>query len=125
MYKPKVIPWYSIGIDIGEGDAPPQFEYLGYNNSVMIGAHTRLAGNGARLNSEELAIEYIEALKVLYKKRYNSDFDFTLNKNESLEDFMSKQEIQKLESDSNIIRARLLTKNFAPNKKVDLSVLTI
>ncbi|MCB1753912.1 MAG: hypothetical protein KDJ38_00225 [Gammaproteobacteria bacterium] len=80
---------------------------------IFIGPHTRPASYaGADLISRELAEEYLSALMPIFQRRYGEcelkvvEISGTINK--KLE--------KKIVSDTSMVRARIDTNNFAPNK---------
>ncbi len=85
---------------------------------VGLTANIRLSENDhVHLDSYELSEELMDALTPVFNKRYGPGcWEYSID-----EQIKNNHNEARIKGDSSIIRARLKTKNFAPNKPVDLS----
>ena len=92
-----------------------------YHGETMLSPHVRVsssAGAGACLDSEKLARAYLEAVKHVLDRRYGKNaWEAEVVPCSSNDSGISK----KIHQDSAIVRARIRTGNFAPNRKVDVT----
>ena len=72
----------------------------------------------AHIESEQLAKEYLKACSPIFEKRYKHGYEAEVRKNSASN---HKSVVSRIERDSAILRERLRTRNFAPNKKVEIA----
>ena len=110
--------YYTISLKVDNPNKP-----LAHDQSKGVGltADVRLAiTKSAHIESRELAEEFLSNCRSIFEKRYGRDgYEAYINKYEG----SGRHVIHQIKRDSDIIRARICTSNFAPNKKADLSVL--
>lgn len=110
--------WYEIQVDIFE--RPPGNVFLQHGKAEMVvGPHTRPAGlqGGAMIESKELAETFAEAIRPIYKKRYGESTELKVV---PCSGFLGKRDLEKVKEHTDIIKVRVATKNFVPNKHVDV-----
>jgi hypothetical protein len=108
--------WYEIQATIFE--RPPGNVFLQHQKvEMVVGPHTRPAGfqGGAMIESKELAETFAEAIKPIFKKRYGESTELSVV---LCSGFLREKDLAKIKSHSDIIKARLATNNFVPNKRV-------
>ncbi|MBW8305288.1 MAG: hypothetical protein K0M46_00170 [Thiobacillus sp.] len=108
--------WFTLMVTLA-GRAPSSLFVQEQKDGMYVGPHTRLAGfNGvAHLSSRELAVEFSHALTPIFERRYGPGFAI------EVEDWSGGQSpslLARIEKDTEIVRLRLQTGNFAPNKPV-------
>jgi hypothetical protein len=84
-------------------------------NRVFISPNASLCGIGkeVHLESESLAIEYIEKLNPIFLKRYGDSFEVLLNKCQTNNPYVPNR----IKNDSKIVTARINQNIMTPNKK--------
>lgn len=92
----------------------PSLVSQSYHQEMFLSPHVRMSGfnSMAHVESEELARSFAEACTPILQKRYGSDFFLCVEASASSEKSVSNR----IKKDSDIIRKRLDTANFAPNK---------
>lgn len=110
----KQIEWFTLTVTLS-GRAPSPLFVQENRDGMYVSPHTRLAGfhGVAHLNSRELAVEYSHALTPIFERRYGPGFaiemvDWSGSQSPSL--------LARIERDTEIVRKRLQTGNFASNK---------
>jgi len=85
-----------------------------YHDEMFLSPHVRLCGLSglAHIESELLARDFAEACTPSLQKRYGANFSLGVESASSSERNVS----ERIKKDSSIIRKRLETGNFAPNK---------
>ncbi len=108
--------WYEIKI-AGLESAPLNVFRQYEKTEMVVGPHTRPSGahGGAMIESRELAVSFAEALKPVYVRRYGQGAELAVVE---CSGSCRGKDIQKIRTHSDIIRARLSSKNFVPNKRV-------
>ena len=98
-------------------ELPASFHNRHHNSEVFIGPHTKLTGldGAATIDSHSLAGEFAKALIPICLRRYGKGVDLHVIECRGR---LTKNELDKMISHSRIIRNRLVTNNFVPNKKV-------
>ena len=88
---------------------------------MWVGVHTKPCGTGAAamLKTLELANEYRNALLPIYEKRYGNDTEIVIV---NVQGSFNKKGMKEFERHNAIVRARIDTENFAPNKNVNLQL---
>ena len=92
----------------------PSLSSQAYHDEMFLSPHVRLGGFGsmAHIESERLAKEFSDACTPILQNRYGPDFALGVVSASSSERNVGKR----IEKDSDIVRKRLETANFAPNK---------
>jgi len=105
--------YYTLKPEIMKG-APKNLFYQDQKDELYISANLRLCSTlkNAHIESEKLAKEFAEAIMPKLQKRYGNDFDLRIVECSSNE---GKKLIEKIRIDSEIIKKRIATGNFAGN----------
>jgi hypothetical protein len=95
--------------------APISLSYQDQKDQLFIGPHVRLAGypGKAFIETELLAISFAEAIVSRFQKRYGNETKLSVVK---FEDAESTKLMNRIQSDTDIVRKRLATANFISNK---------
>jgi hypothetical protein len=97
---------------------PPSLYYYEEKNELHISPHVRLCSGAkaAQIKDQALAERFADAILPRLQMRYGSEFELTINKVTSAgsEKAMAKVAL-KTEQDSELIRKRIETGNFAGN----------
>lgn len=90
-------------------------------DELYLSPHVRLAGldGHACVESPELAEDFLEATSPILDKRYRGRFTAEVVECRGHDYRQLREQIYR---DSAIIKARLRTENFAPNRKVELDL---
>ena len=109
--------WYQIKVLY---DAELPLVNQSQSAAHFVGPHTYIASqkNAARLSQKTIADVYCKAMQSIFKKRHGDAVRLTITKFSA--DLNEKQRRIVLLHDA-IIRERLETANFSPNKKVTLT----
>jgi hypothetical protein len=98
-----------------EKSAPTPLFTQEERDGINISPHARIAGytGSAYIESELLARQYLEALMPVFQKRYGNKTTIEIVRWECCSDAKTLKRIQ---HDSDIIKKRIATNNFTPNK---------
>lgn len=107
------IDYYTIKPEVKK-DAPSNLFYHEQKGELYLSANLRLCSSckNAHIESLELAQLFVEAIMPTLQRRYGNDFDLRIVKCGSSENKKIRENIQK---ESEIIRKRIATGNFASN----------
>lgn len=110
------IEYYSIRPNLHQTIPVSQFTQA-VKSELYLGPHVRLAGISgmAHLDSKALAQEFAMACEPIMKKRYGTDATLEIQR---LVADNNKKLAARIARDSEIVRKRLATSNFAPNKTI-------
>ncbi len=88
-------------------------------DTVMVGPHTRVCGGGAAayFRDNGLAEQYADALSPILRRRHGPETEVLVS---TVTVDERSPEARDAEEHERIVRARLATKNMAPNKRVGL-----
>lgn len=113
--------YYTVSLLVDKPNAPLHTEQsrCGW---LSLTANIRLAiNNAARLDNRELAEQLVDRCRPIFDKRYGRDrYEVAVNEQRGPN---SKTQVVRIKKDSDIVRARIATNNFAPNQPVDLSAV--
>lgn len=110
--------WYMLQVTM-PSSAPGMLAYAQYKDELFVGPHVRLTGidKGAHLEDRELAGRYADAVLPILERRYGDGCAVeVLEVQESGRSGLKEQILRH----SEIVKSRLLTGNFAPNKRPEL-----
>lgn len=95
-------------------NAPTNMFYHEQKGEMYISPNLRLCSSMkmAHIESMELAEQYAEAIMPTLQKRYGNDFDLLIVECQTTED---KRTISRIKIDSEVIKKRIETGNFAGN----------
>jgi hypothetical protein len=111
--------WYQIKVNNVQLSSKQTFMYCTQleNDELCISPHVKLAGSSkeAHIDNIKLAKDFLDKCLPIFQKRYGNEALLTIIKCSSAQNNSLSQRIYQ---DTEIIRARLKTNNFTPNKKV-------
>lgn len=113
-----LLDYWTIVIEVNE--FKPSLSVQQMRDGLYLSPHVKLSGfpSMAHIESEQLAKEYLKACSPIFEKRYKHGYEAEVQKNSASN---YKSVVSRIERDSAIIRERLRTRNFAPNKKVEIA----
>ena len=84
-------------------------------NELYVGPHVRLCGYSgmARIETESLAKKYAEAIAPIFQKRYANGTTLDVV---SWQTGIDKKSLLRIAKDTEIVKKRLASNNFSPNK---------
>ena len=113
-----MIKWYQICVDFEalSTGLTINFSYQLEKSNVCISPNVRLAGDTkeARIETKKLALQYLERCLPIFERRYGK---VELSIMECSTSSTSKRTINRIKSDSTLIKARLEQNIMASNKK--------
>ena len=97
--------------------APDTLHYAKHRGELFISPHVRMSGldGAARIESRELAEQFVVAIMPRLIKRYGKDTTLNIMEVACSDGHWARK---KIAEHSEIIRKRLNTENFAPNKPI-------
>lgn len=104
------------------GVYPSLIDYYAYKHDVYVSVHARASSshNAACIDSEDLARKFADFVRPVLIKRHGES---TVVEVEPCQSSPSKALDKRIEKDSLIVRARIVTNNLAANKPVDLQAV--
>ena len=95
----------------------------GNNDPLFVGPHTRIATNKrAVIETEALAIQFRDMLIPIYEKRYGDNVELNIHKQQYRTPGFSqnpdKKMLSKIKNDTTIVKKRIQSGNYSPNKAV-------
>lgn len=111
--------WYQISFEVNElsGGLAVALHYQFEKDYIYISPNVRLAGHAkeARIESKNLALQYLERCLPIFQKRYGDSVKLTIIECQTSP--YCEKTIKRIHSDSLMIKARLAQNIMAPNKK--------
>ena len=121
--------WYTLRADFDDPKAIPNglhsmLARLEYKQELFVGAHFKIGGldKAACLDTRELAEQYAQACRGVFAKRYSSNaIDLDVQAMSGGTSMRSeKSDRERVAADSQMVRARLEQRVYAPNKRPEL-----
>ena len=110
--------WDQICVGAGELSAGLafNFHYQIEKGNICISPNVRLAGDTkeARIESEALALQYLERCLPIFQKRYGNDVALSIMKCQT--SCTRERTLKRIQNDSTLIKARLEQNIMASNK---------
>ncbi|MCP5197534.1 MAG: hypothetical protein H6974_12255 [Gammaproteobacteria bacterium] len=113
-----LLDYWAIFIEVKE--FKPSLSIQQMRDGLYLSPNVKLSGfpSMAYIESEQLAKEYLKACVPVFEKRYKHGYEAEVQKHSASK---HKSVVSRIERDSAIIRERIKTCNFAPNKKVEIA----
>lgn len=117
--------WYQIRVGVNKlsDGLAFNFNYQAEKRSICISPNVRLAGDvkEARIESEALALQYLERCLPIFQKRYGNDVALSIMKCQT--SCTRERTLKRIQNDSTLIKARLEQNIMASNRKPVLNKL--
>ncbi|MBA6416433.1 hypothetical protein H4J50_10445 [Colwellia sp. 6M3] len=113
--------WFQIKVSDVQLSSKQMFMYFSQleKDELHISPHVKLAGlsKEAHISHIKLAKEFLDKCLPIFKRRYGNETRLDIIKCSSGKNIRL---IKRIQQDTQIIQARLITNNMAPNRKIDI-----
>jgi hypothetical protein len=105
------------------GSYPSLIDYYAYKHDICVSVHARAASaeRGACIGDKQLADDFADFVRPALVRRHGKE---TVVEVELCRSSPSKTLERRIQKDSLIVQARIITNNLAANKAVDLTAVT-
>lgn len=112
-----LIKYWTISVTVSEAKSSLTLQQM--RDEMYLSPSVKLAGmNGmAHIESQDLAYKFLDGCRPVLDARYKSGYEVAVqeccgSKHKSL--------LERIENDSSVVKARVETKNFVSNRKVEI-----